>query len=112
MIGLAHEVDAYRAWARAVVDGQVDAPWIRKHAVGCAFLRGMGHGRVAAVTGVQEANASVGRFIVESKLPAIGAPKSDSYEGDGYVIARGDTDEDVKRALQVVIETVKVHYAG
>ncbi len=112
MIGLAHDVDAYRAWARAVVDGEVDAPWVRKHAVGCAFLRGMGHGRVAGVTGVKEANEAVGRWVVESKLPAIGAPKNDSYEGDGYVIARGETDEEVKRALKVVIETVHVHYAG
>jgi formate-dependent phosphoribosylglycinamide formyltransferase (GAR transformylase) len=112
MIGLANDVDAYRAWARAVVDGEVDAPWVRKHAVGCAFLRGMGHGRVAAVTGVNEANEAVGKWVVESKLPSIGAPKSDSYEGDGHVIARGETDDEVKRALRVVIETVKVHYAG
>ncbi len=112
MIGLAHDVDAYRGWARAVVDGEVDAPWIRKHAVGCAFLRGMGHGRVAAVTGVNEANEAVGKWIVESKLPTLGAPKSDSYEGDGYVIARGESDDEVKRALKTVIETVKVHYAG
>ena len=112
MIGLAHDVDAYRAWARAVVDGEVDAPWIRKHSVGCAFLRGMGHGRVAAVTGVAEANQKIGKWIVESKLPAMGAPKSESYEGDGYVIARGETDEEVLHALKVTVETVKVHYAG
>jgi hypothetical protein len=72
----------------------------------------MGHGRVAAVTGVKEANEAVGKWIVESKLPTLGAPKSDSYEGDGYVIARGETDDEVKRALKAVIETVKVHYAG
>jgi formate-dependent phosphoribosylglycinamide formyltransferase (GAR transformylase) len=111
MIGLAHDVDAYRAWARAVVDGEVDAPWTRKHAVGCAFLRGMGHGRVVGVSGVKETNERVGRYVVESKLPAMGAPKSDGYEGDGYVIVRGETDDEVKNALKVIIETVKVHYA-
>jgi formate-dependent phosphoribosylglycinamide formyltransferase (GAR transformylase) len=112
MLGLAHDVDAYRAWARAVVDGEVDAPWIRKHAVGCAYLRGMGHGRVAAVTGVREANERIGSLVVESKLPQMGAPKSDSYEGDGYVLVRGDSDEIVRGALKTIIETVKVHYAG
>lgn len=112
MLGLAHDVDAYRAWARAVVDGEVDAPWERKHAVGCAFLRGVGRGRVAAVTGVAQANEAVGKWVVESRLPAMGAPKSDSYEGDGYVIARGETDEQVTQALRVIIETVRVHYAG
>ncbi len=116
MIGLAHDIDAYRAWARAAVDDAVDgpegAPWTRRHAVGCAFLRGMGHGRVAGVTGVAQANAAVGKWIVESKLPTLGALKSESYEGDGYVIARGDTDEEVLHALRVVVETVRVHYAG
>ncbi len=112
MIGLAHDVDAYRAWARAVVDGELDAPWVRRHAVGCAFLRGMGRGHVAAITGVREANEAVRQWVVESKLPSIGAPKSESYEGDGYVIVRGDTDQEVTRALRTIVETVRVHYAG
>jgi D-alanine-D-alanine ligase-like ATP-grasp enzyme len=112
MIGLAHDVDAYRAWARAVVDGEVDAPWVRRHAVGCAYLRGMGHGRVAGVSGVNEANEKVGHLVVESKLPQIGAPKSDGYEGDGYAIVKGDSDDAVKAALRTIIETVKVHYTG
>jgi biotin carboxylase len=112
MIGLAHGIDAYRAWARAVIDGEMDAPWVRQHAVGCAFLRGMGHGRVVSVTGVREANEAVGSLVVESKLPQIGAPKSDSYEGDGYVIVRGDRDDVVKNALKTIVETVKVNYAS
>lgn len=111
MTGLAHDIDPYRAWARAVVDGELDAPWERKYAVGCAFLRGMGRGRVAHVTGVREANEIVGRWTVEAKLPTIGAPKSDSYEGDGYVIVRDPSTEIVKKLLKKIVETVKVHYA-
>lgn len=112
MVGLAHDVDAYRAWARAVVDGEVDAPWDRKYAVGCAYLRGLGHGRVAGMTGVDEASAAVGRYVVESKLPVLGAPKSDGYEGDGYVLVRAESDDVVRQALQTIIETVRVHYAA
>ncbi len=112
MTGLAHDVDPYRAWARAVVDDAFEGPWTRKYAVGCAFLRGMGHGRVAAVTGVRETNEAIGRYVVEAKLPAIGAPKSDSYEGDGYVIVRDPDTEVVKKALLRVVEGVRVQYAG
>lgn len=112
MTGLAHDIDPYRAWARAVVDSAFDGPWERKYAVGCAYLRGMGHGRVVSVTGVGEVNAMIGRHVAEAKLPSIGAPKSDSYEGDGYVIVRDPDTEVVKKALLAVIERVRVQYAG
>jgi hypothetical protein len=91
MTGIAHDVDLYRAWVRAVVDGQFDGPWERKYAVGSAFLRGVGRGRVAAVTGIREVHQAVGKWVVEAKLPTVGAPKSDSYEGDGYVIPASGT---------------------
>ncbi len=111
MTGLAHDIDPYRAWARAVVDGAFDGPWDRRYSVGCAFLRGMGEGRVASVTGVHETHEAIGKWVVEAKLPTIGAPKSDSYEGDGYVIVRDGRTETVRGVLQKVIETVRVHYA-
>ena len=111
LTGLAHDADMYRAWARATVDGAWDGPWERKYSAGCAFLRGAGQGRVVRVDGVERANQLVGRHVVEAKLPRIGAPKSDSYEGDGYVIVRHPDSEVVKQALTAVIETVQVHYA-
>jgi len=110
MTGLAHDIDPYRGWARAVVDGELDAPWHRKYAVGCAFLRGMGRGRVVGVSGVRETHAAVGRLVVEADLPKEGAPKSDGYEGDGYVIVRDPSTDVVKRALKTIVETIKVHY--
>ncbi len=111
MMGLACDVDPYRAWARAVVDGVLDAPWHRRYAVGCAFLRGMGRGRVAGVTGVAKTHDLIGKWIAEASLPTLGAMKSDSYEGDGYVIVRDERTETVKELLSVVIDTMRVYYA-
>jgi formate-dependent phosphoribosylglycinamide formyltransferase (GAR transformylase) len=111
MTGLAYDVDMYRAWARAVIDGAFDGPWERKYSVGCAFLRGVGRGRVTNVLGVDRAHELVGNHVVEAKLPQVGTPKSDSYEGDGYVIVRDPDIEVVKAAMQTVIETIQVHYA-
>jgi hypothetical protein len=107
----AHDVDMYRAWARAVVDDAFDGPWDRKYAVGVAYLRGIGPGRVSAVTGVDEAHAKVGNLVVEARLPAIGAPKRDTYEGDGYVIVRDPDTEVVKAAVKTIIETIQIAYA-
>jgi biotin carboxylase len=111
MTGLAHDIDPYRAWARAVVDDELDAPWHRKYAVGCAFLRGMGQGRVVGVSGVAAANEAVGRWVIESKLPTMGASKADTYEGDGYIIVRHESTDHVRACIKTIIETVKVHYA-
>ncbi len=110
MTGLAYDTSMYRAWARAVVDDAFDGPWQRKYATGVAFLRGLGHGRVLAVDGVRRAHEAIGEIVVESRIPTIGAPKSDSYEGDGFVIVRHANTEVVKRAMRTVIETIRVFY--
>jgi hypothetical protein len=111
MNSFAHDADMYRAWARAVVDDAFDGPYDRKYAVGSAFLRGPGRGRVVRVLGAARANELVGDVVVEAKLPSPGSPKSDSYEGDGYIIARHPDTEVVKRAMATIIETVQIQYA-
>ena len=111
MTGLAHDFDAYLAWARAVVDDEFDGPYRRQYAVGCAFFRGMGRGRIARVEGVAEASAKIGKHVVEAKLPTVGAPKSDSYEGDGYAIVRHPDTAVVQEALATLVRTLRVRYA-
>ena len=108
--GFAHDADMYRAWARAVVDDAFDGPYERKYAVGVAYLRGVGRGRVVNVTGVDRANERVGRLVVASRLPPRGTMRSDSYEGDGYVIVRDPDTEVVKQAMTTVIETIQIEY--
>ena len=106
----AHDVDMYKAWARATVDDAFDGPFERKYAVGVAFLRGVGHGRVVRVSGVEQANERLGHLVVESRLPVRGTFRSDSYEGDGYVIVRDPDTEVVKAAMKDVIETIQIEY--
>jgi biotin carboxylase len=110
MTGLAHDTDMYRAWARAVVDDKFDGPYARRYAVGCAYLRGVGRGRVLRVTGVDRTQELVGRHVVEARLPEPGAPRSDSYEGDGHVIVRHPDTEVVTAAMKTIIETIQVQY--
>lgn len=106
-----HDADFFRAWARAVVDQAYDGPYERKYSVAVAFLRGAGQGRVSRVTGVAAAHAAVGHLVVEARLPRPGTPKSDSYEGDGYVIVRHPDVEVVKTAIKAVIDNIRVEYA-
>ena len=94
-----------------MIDEAFDGPYERRFAVGVAYLRGMGRGRVARITGVDRANEGVGRLVVESRLPKLGTPRKDSYEGDGYVIVRDPDTEVVKAAMKTIIETVRIEYA-
>ena len=111
LTGLAHDTDLYRAWARATVDEAFDGPWERKFSTGCAYLRGPGQGRVVSVDGLDEAQRAVGHLVVHTSLPKIGAPKRDTYEGDGYAIVRHPDTNVVKAALKTIVETVVVRYA-
>ncbi len=111
MTGVVNGIDIYRAWVRAVVDGELDAPWKRTFAAGCAYVRGTGHGRVAGVRGVRETHAAIGDALVEAKLPELGAPKNDSYEGDGYVVLRSESTAKVVSLLKTTVETIRVLYA-
>ena len=111
MNGYCHEQDIYRAWCRSLIDGAFDGPWVRKYAVGTAFLRGLGRGRVTGATGFSEIYQRYGKYICEAKIPDVGAPKSDSYEGDGYIVVRHPEDDGVKAMLKDIIETIKVFYA-
>lgn len=112
MTGFAHDVDPYRAWARLAVDGEFDGPWERKFAVGTVFLRGIGRGRVAEVRGLEAAGASFGHLVVEARLPRVGAPRSETYTGDGYVTVRHPETEVVEDALRRLADVVEITYSG
>jgi biotin carboxylase len=112
MTGVVHGIDIYRAWARAVIDAELDAPWERKYAAGTAYVRGMGRGRVVSVRGVRETHEAVGEHLVEAKLPTIGAWKNDSYEGDGYVMVRHESTKKVEELITTIVQTLKISYAS
>lgn len=107
----AHDRSLFHAWAQAVIDESVTGPFERRYAAGIAYLRGPGEGRVAAVENLDLAQQRMGSLVVESRLPRIGAARSTSYEGDGYVIVRHPDTRVVQNALEILIETVRVRYA-
>ncbi len=105
--GFAHDFNIHREWARSVVYNQFEAPK-RCYAAGAAFLRGQGRGRVAAVNGIKKIQEELGSMIVEMKLPEIGRPHNETYEGDGYILVRHPITAAVEKALSRIISTVRV----
>lgn len=111
MTGRVHGADIYRTWARAVVDGAFDGPWVRKAAAATVFLRGPGRGRVVEVLGRSAVEAALGGRIVEARWPALGAVKSESYEGEGFIMVEDPDEGRVREAVRLIHGTVKVRYA-
>lgn len=107
MIGYAHDIDFYSAWAELVIHGTFSAPH-RQFATGTAYLRGQGRGRVRAVHGVDEIQREIGHLVVEAKLPQPGQTASSSYEGEGYVTVRDRETDVVRDALRRIVSGLRV----
>lgn len=109
MMGIAHEVDMYEKWIRLMVYGTFSMP-PRRYAVGCAFLRAKGRGRaVRTVEGIAAAEAKVGNLLVQSRMPRVGQPRSEHYEGEGWAIVRHPETRGVVDALRTLITTIQVY---
>jgi ATP-grasp domain len=111
LLSYAHDTDMYAAWARLEILGHFDPPE-RRHAVGAAYLRGQGQGVVRGVHGLETLQRELGDLVVEARLPREGQARSESYEGEGYVIIRHDETEVVAAALQRVVEVARVEMTG
>ncbi len=110
MHGYACDFDIHWAWARLMVFDRFDPPK-REYAAGAVFLRGLGPGRVAAIEGLDRTRNALGPIIVEEKTPAIGQSASGSYEGEGYLIVRHPETSVVEKALDYILNTVRVRMA-
>ena len=107
LIARANDFDALGAWVKMMIKGTFDAPQ-RKYAVGAAYLRGQGQGRVKAIHGLEQAMREVGHLVTDAKLPAIGQAPGKTYEGEGFIIMRHPETIVVQRALATVVNTVRV----
>jgi hypothetical protein len=111
MLSFAYDIDSYAAWARAAVDGCFDGPWERKYAVGTIFLRGIGSGLVKEVHGIESVVSEFAATIVASRLPRVGAAKSPTYTGDGYITVRHSETKVVEEVLDTVARTIRITYS-
>jgi len=111
MLAFAYDIDPYRVWARATVDGCFDGPWERKFAVGTVFLRGTGRGKIEHVAGLEELEGELAESLMDLRSPRTGASKSHTYTGDGYVTVRHAETERVEEMLDFIAETIRISYS-
>lgn len=111
LMSLAHGVDMVARWAELMAYDRFSPP-TRTQAVGTAFFRSQGRGsKVTAIHGLAQAQEEVGGLVVDRKLPQVGDPKADGYEGEGWAIVAHPDTERVKQALKRLVELVKIEAA-
>jgi biotin carboxylase len=108
LLAAAHGADPWAAWAHLLVNREWRFPE-RRFAAGTIFLRAKGGGDVVrSVQGVDAMKARLGPALVDMKLPRPGQPRSQHYEGDGWVLVHHPETKGVVQALRTVLENVTV----
>ena len=107
LLSYAHDLDFYSAWAGLMSLDRFTPPE-RQYAVGAAYLRGQGRGRVQAIHGLAELQRELGHLVVEADLPEIGQSPTGTYEGEGYVIVRHPETAVVEAALARIVSVAHV----
>jgi len=110
LISYAHDFDLYSAWTRLMIFGEFDPPE-RRYAVGAAYLRGQGDGRVRTIHGLEDAQRQVAGMVMEVTLPQEGQSPTGHYEGEGYVIVRHPDTARVEEAVAAIVSHVRVELA-
>lgn len=108
MMSRANDMDFVQAWMRLMIHGAFALPE-RKYAVGTAYLRGQGRGRVTHIEGLDTVQRELGALVCDARLPYHGQTPTGSYEGEGFLIVRHPETAVVQRALTRIVSTVRVH---
>jgi hypothetical protein len=112
LINRAHDIDFFTGWCRLMLFATFDPPKERKYAAGCAFLRGMGAGRVRTVHGLEKTLQELGDLVTDVRAPQVGEPKGLSYEGEGWLIVRHPETSVVEAALAHAVSNIRVELYG
>lgn len=107
-----NDIDIYREWANAVVHGHIAARPSRRFATGIVALRPDRDGHISGYSGVDEAQARLGEWVIDAHLPSPGTPTQPveaGYWANAYVRMRHPDYDALRGMLDDVGRTVHVH---
>jgi len=109
-----NDLDLYREWANAIVHGSVGAAPSRRYASGIVALRPDQDGHITGYSGVEEAQARYGEWVLDAHLPPPGTPTQPVAAGfmaNAYARLRHPDYDALRGMLDDVGRTVHVHAA-
>jgi formate-dependent phosphoribosylglycinamide formyltransferase (GAR transformylase) len=107
-----NDIDIYRDWALAVVDGEVSTRPSRRCAAGIIALRPDRDGSITGYDGLAEIQDRYGEWIIDAHLPPTGTPTQPveaGYMANAWVRMRHPDYDALRAMLSDVGRTVQVH---
>jgi formate-dependent phosphoribosylglycinamide formyltransferase (GAR transformylase) len=107
-----NEMDIYREWAMAIVNGETGSAPSRRYASGMVALRPDRDGQITGYTGVEELQREHGEWVIDAHLPPPGTPTQPveaGYMANAYVRMRHPDYDAVRGMLDNVGRTLHVY---
>ncbi|HYT09277.1 MAG TPA: hypothetical protein VEL73_01305 [Mycobacteriales bacterium] len=107
-----NDLDLYRAWADAIVHGTVSPAPSRRYAAGIVALRPDADGAITGYSGIDDAQARLGEWVIDAHFPPPGTPTQPvaaGYMANAYVRMRHPDYDVLRGLLDDVGRTVHVH---
>jgi formate-dependent phosphoribosylglycinamide formyltransferase (GAR transformylase) len=107
-----NDLDLYRAWADAIVHGQVFSAPSRRFASGIVALRPSQDGSISGYSGVEELQQQFGEWVIDAHLPPPGTPTQGveaGYMANAYVRMRHPGYDVLHDMLDTVGRTLHVY---
>jgi hypothetical protein len=112
LYNVANDMDLYREWAMAVCYGRPSQRPSRRQSAGIIALRPSADGRITGYSGLEEIGRRFGRYIIDAHTPPIGMPTQPvaaGYMANAWLRMKHEDYDELRRMLDIVGQTVKVH---
>lgn len=112
LMNYAGDVDLFVEWARAVVEGRVNAPPEQKYHAAIVFIRAKGQGRITRYEGLEKFRAKYEDHIARVDLLPIGAPRRDwraTFLSDGNVVVRHPDHDTTLAMAREAADTLRIY---
>jgi formate-dependent phosphoribosylglycinamide formyltransferase (GAR transformylase) len=107
-----NEMDIYREWAMAIVNGETGSAPSRRYASGMVALRPERDGQISGYTGVEDLQREHGEWVIDAHLPPPGTPTQPveaGYMANAYVRMRHPDYDALRGMLDNVGRTLHVY---
>ena len=111
LYGVGNDMDLYREWAVAIVQGTTSQKASRAYSAGIVTLRPECDGRILGYEGLSAIEDELGQWLIDYHLPRAGEPTqpvSEGYMANAWIRMRHPDYDQLRRMLDRAGETVKV----
>jgi formate-dependent phosphoribosylglycinamide formyltransferase (GAR transformylase) len=112
LYNVGNDLDLYREWAMAVCAGRTQQTASRRFSAGIIALRPDRDGQISGYEGLETIGNAFGAHLIDVHLPPNGTPTqpvSAGYMANAWLRMKHENYDELRRILDVVGQTVKVH---